>query len=125
MRDAREVAKVRAAEAKLMAALPDGTLMRRAATGLAAVCAQLLGHVYGSRAVVLAGSGNYDFKGELAYHLSDHWFAGGFLSLNNTRDYNSQVAGFFIRFTSRPQVEYDNGPTGLYSWDGLRPYLAP
>src|ERR1700760_3233390 len=58
MREAREVAKVRAAEAKLMAALPDGTLMQRAATGLAAVCGQLLGRIYGSRAVVLAGSGD-------------------------------------------------------------------
>ena len=58
MRDAREVAKVRAAEAELMAALPDGTLMQRAATGLAAICAQLLDGVYGARVLVLAGSGD-------------------------------------------------------------------
>jgi hydroxyethylthiazole kinase-like uncharacterized protein yjeF len=58
MREAREVAKVRAAEAKLMAAWPDGTLMQRAATGLAVICGQLLGRRYGSRAVVLAGSGD-------------------------------------------------------------------
>ena len=77
---------------------------------------------YSAESVV---SGNYDFRGELSYHLSDHWFAGGFLTLNNTRDYDSQVAGFFIRWTNRPQVESDNGPTGLYPWDGLRPYLAP
>ena len=42
MRDAHDVATVRAAEAELMAALPDGTLMQRAAAGLAAVCADLL-----------------------------------------------------------------------------------
>lgn len=77
---------------------------------------------YSSQSVV---SGNYDFKGEVAYHLTDHWFAGGFLSLNNTRDYNSQVVGFFVRWTNRAQVESDMGPTGLYPWDGLRPYLAP
>jgi hydroxyethylthiazole kinase-like uncharacterized protein yjeF len=58
MRDAREVAKVRAAEAELMARLPAGALMQRAATGLAAVCVQVLGHVYGARVVVLAGSGD-------------------------------------------------------------------
>jgi hydroxyethylthiazole kinase-like uncharacterized protein yjeF len=58
MRDAHEVAKVRAAERELMAKLPDGTLMQRAATGLASVCAKLLGRVYGSRVVVLAGSGD-------------------------------------------------------------------
>jgi ADP-dependent NAD(P)H-hydrate dehydratase / NAD(P)H-hydrate epimerase len=58
MRDAHEVAKVRAAERELMAKLPDGTLMQRAAAGLASVCAKLLGHLYGSRVVVLAGSGD-------------------------------------------------------------------
>ncbi len=77
---------------------------------------------YSAQSVV---SGNYDFKGEMAYHLSDHWFAGGFLSLNNTRDYDSQVVGFFIRWDVRPQRESDLGPTGLYPWDGLRPFLAP
>ena len=42
-----------------MAALPAGTLMQRAATGLAAVCAGAgPPEVYGSRAVVLAGSGD-------------------------------------------------------------------
>ena len=62
MRDAYQVAAVRAAERALMQIVPDGALMARAATGLAAVCASLLtrypGHVYGTRVVVLAGSGD-------------------------------------------------------------------
>jgi hydroxyethylthiazole kinase-like uncharacterized protein yjeF len=62
MRDAYEVAAVRAAERVLMELVPAGALMGRAATGLAAVCASLLsqepGHVYGARVVVLAGSGD-------------------------------------------------------------------
>ncbi|MFE4514067.1 NAD(P)H-hydrate epimerase, partial [Kitasatospora sp. NPDC056783] len=62
MRHAHPVETVRAAEAALMARLPEGTLMRRAAAGLAATCARLLarrrGRVYGSRVVVLAGSGD-------------------------------------------------------------------
>jgi ADP-dependent NAD(P)H-hydrate dehydratase / NAD(P)H-hydrate epimerase len=41
-----------------MAGLPPGALMQRAAAGLAAVCAGLLPRVYGSRVVVLAGSGD-------------------------------------------------------------------
>ena len=77
---------------------------------------------YSAQTVV---SGNYDFHGQMAYHLSDHWFAGGFLSLNNTRNYNNQVVGFFVRWDSKQQTESDVGPTGLYPWDGLRPYLAP
>jgi ADP-dependent NAD(P)H-hydrate dehydratase / NAD(P)H-hydrate epimerase len=58
MRQAHEVSKVRVAEGELMAKLPAGALMQRAAAGLASVCAALLGRVYGSRVVVLAGSGD-------------------------------------------------------------------
>lgn len=52
------VDEVRAAEDALMARLPEGALMQRAATGLATVCARLLDGVYGARVVVLAGGGN-------------------------------------------------------------------
>jgi ADP-dependent NAD(P)H-hydrate dehydratase / NAD(P)H-hydrate epimerase len=58
MRTAHTVAVVRTAERALMASLPDGTLMQRAAAGLAATCASLLDRVYGARVVVLAGSGD-------------------------------------------------------------------
>jgi ADP-dependent NAD(P)H-hydrate dehydratase / NAD(P)H-hydrate epimerase len=70
MRNAHAVAGVRAAEGALMALLPEGALMQRAAAGLAAACAGLLsradragrpgraGGVYGSRVVVLTGSGD-------------------------------------------------------------------
>ena len=62
MRDAYQVGAVRAAEHALMETVPDGTLMGRAAAGLASVCAALLrrepGYVYGARVVVLAGSGD-------------------------------------------------------------------
>jgi len=62
MRDAYQVEAVRAAEHALMELVPDGTLMGRAAAGLASVCAALLraapGHVYGAHVVVLAGSGD-------------------------------------------------------------------
>jgi ADP-dependent NAD(P)H-hydrate dehydratase / NAD(P)H-hydrate epimerase len=62
MRDAYQVAAVRAAEHALMEIVPDGALMSRAAAGLASVCAALLrrypGHVYGTRVAVLAGRGD-------------------------------------------------------------------
>jgi hydroxyethylthiazole kinase-like uncharacterized protein yjeF len=51
-------AEVRAAEAPVLAATPEGALMQRAATGLATVCARLLGGVYGRGVVLLVGSGN-------------------------------------------------------------------
>lgn len=58
MRNAHQVAAVRAAEHELMAKLPAGALMQRAAAGLASVCASLLGQVYGAPVVVVAGSGD-------------------------------------------------------------------
>jgi ADP-dependent NAD(P)H-hydrate dehydratase / NAD(P)H-hydrate epimerase len=65
MRSAHTVADVRAAEQALMAKVPDGALMQRAAAGLAAICATLLDRVYGARVVVLAGSG--DNAGDALY----------------------------------------------------------
>ncbi|MGW5787365.1 NAD(P)H-hydrate dehydratase [Streptomyces sp. NPDC003757] len=62
MRTAYSVETVRSAERELMARLPEGALMQRAAAGLAAACAEVLGRVagrvYGSRVVVLVGSGD-------------------------------------------------------------------
>jgi ADP-dependent NAD(P)H-hydrate dehydratase / NAD(P)H-hydrate epimerase len=70
MRNAHAVAEVRTAESALMATVPEGALMQRAASGLAAACAGLLARaarspgtagtrgMYGSRVVVLAGTGD-------------------------------------------------------------------
>jgi hydroxyethylthiazole kinase-like uncharacterized protein yjeF len=58
MRPAHTVTQVRAAEAALMAQLPQGVLMQRAATGLAIACAQRLGRVYGAQVVLLVGGGD-------------------------------------------------------------------
>ncbi|WIM97177.1 NAD(P)H-hydrate dehydratase [Actinoplanes oblitus] len=61
MRQAWRVADVRAAEKTLMATLPEGALMQRAAAGLARRCALLLGDtggVYGARVLLLVGSGD-------------------------------------------------------------------
>ncbi len=58
MRGVWPVAQVRAAEDALMARLPDGALMQRAAAGLATHCAAALDRVYGARVVLLIGAGN-------------------------------------------------------------------
>ncbi|MEU3163576.1 NAD(P)H-hydrate dehydratase [Streptosporangium sp. NPDC006930] len=58
MRTAYTSDQIRAAEAALMATLPEGALMERAATGLAVICARMLGGVYGSRVVLLVGGGD-------------------------------------------------------------------
>jgi len=58
MRRAHTVSQVRKAEQELMARLPDGTLMQRAATGLAVAISNFMGFVYGARVVLLVGSGD-------------------------------------------------------------------
>ena len=58
MRSAHTVEQVRAAEAELMARLPAGALMQRAAAGLASAVLELLGGGYGRRVVLLVGSGD-------------------------------------------------------------------
>ena len=60
-----------------MARLPEGTPMQRAASGLAATCAQLLGGVYGSRIVLLVGSGDNGgdalYAGARLAHCGARW----------------------------------------------------
>ncbi|NUT12432.1 MAG: NAD(P)H-hydrate epimerase, partial [Nonomuraea sp.] len=58
MKTAYTADQIRGAERTLMARLPEGTLMQRAAHGLAAACADLLGRVYAARVVLLVGSGD-------------------------------------------------------------------
>jgi hydroxyethylthiazole kinase-like uncharacterized protein yjeF len=58
MRQAHTVEEVRAAEKELMATLPEGTLMARAAHGLAYAVIDFLGGAYGRRVRLLVGSGD-------------------------------------------------------------------
>jgi ADP-dependent NAD(P)H-hydrate dehydratase / NAD(P)H-hydrate epimerase len=76
MRQAHDVPTIRAAEAALMATLPPGTLMQRAATGLAATCSRLLGRVYGAKVALLVGSGD---------NGGDALYAGAFLARRGAR----------------------------------------
>ncbi|GAB3660089.1 bifunctional ADP-dependent NAD(P)H-hydrate dehydratase/NAD(P)H-hydrate epimerase [Nocardioides korecus] len=58
MRSAHTIEQVRAAEAALMATLPEGALMQRAAFGLAVAVADLLGGAYAARVLLLVGPGD-------------------------------------------------------------------
>jgi hydroxyethylthiazole kinase-like uncharacterized protein yjeF len=58
MRHAHTVEQIREAEAALMARLPEGALMQRAAHGLAYAVLDLLGTAYGRRVLLLVGSGD-------------------------------------------------------------------
>ena len=75
---------------------------------------------------------NFDLRGQVAYQISPHWFAGGFVSANNSRNYDSVSAGFSIHYLFRAQPSTVAGPTGLFPFegqhppfDGMRPFTVP
>jgi ADP-dependent NAD(P)H-hydrate dehydratase / NAD(P)H-hydrate epimerase len=70
------VRDIRAAESALMARLPAGALMQRAAAALAARCARLLRGPYGARVTVLVGGGD---------NGGDALYAGGRLARRGAR----------------------------------------
>ncbi|MGH3444260.1 MAG: NAD(P)H-hydrate epimerase, partial [Nocardioidaceae bacterium] len=95
MRHAHTVEQVRTAEHALMARLPEGTLMQRAATGLAGAVLDLLDHGYGARVLLLVGSG--DNGGDALYAgvlLARRGVAVYALLLNPDRAHGAGLAAF-------------------------------
>jgi tetratricopeptide (TPR) repeat protein len=68
---------------------------------------------------------NYDVRGQASYLLGPHWFAGGFFSANNARNYTSVSAGFSIHYMFRAQPATAATPTGIFPTEGLRPFAVP
>jgi len=133
MRSAHTVEQVREAEAALMARLPDGALMQRAAAGLAYAVIDLLGSAYGRRVLLLVGSGDNGgdalYAGVLlarrgcqveAWLLSDRAHEAGVAAL---RAAGGRVVRFSVRqgapSTTRPDVVVD-GIVGIGGRGGLR-----
>jgi hydroxyethylthiazole kinase-like uncharacterized protein yjeF len=134
MRRAWRVADVRAAEKALMATLPEGTLMQRAAAGLARRCALLLdetGGVYGASVVLLVGSG--DNGGDTLYagaSLATRGARVRALLLNPERVHLAGLAalrragGHTVRdLPDRADLVLD-GIVGIGATGGLRPPAA-
>jgi ADP-dependent NAD(P)H-hydrate dehydratase / NAD(P)H-hydrate epimerase len=131
MRTAYSVDTVRAAERELMARLPEGALMQRAAAGLAAVCADLLRRTYGARIVLLVGSG--DNGGDTLYagaRLAARGARVRALLLTPDRVHLAglaalrQAGGFTVRdLPDRADLVLD-GIVGIGASGGLRPDAA-
>ncbi|MER6459548.1 NAD(P)H-hydrate dehydratase [Streptomyces sp. NPDC001288] len=136
MRTAYSVETVRAAERELMARLPEGALMQRAAAGLAAACADLLGRVYGCRVVLLVGSG--DNGGDALYAgarlarrgagvaavllAPERTHAGGLAALRRAGG-TTVLAGAAEELILRSDLVVD-GIVGIGGSGGLRPEAA-
>ncbi|MEV6394176.1 NAD(P)H-hydrate dehydratase [Streptomyces sp. NPDC051907] len=134
MRTAYRVETVRAAEAELMARLPEGALMQRAAAGLAAACAPLLGRVYGSRVVLLVGSGDNGGDALYAGARLARRGAGVTAVLTGSRAHEGGLAallGAGGRVADDPFEALAvadlvlDGVTGIGGRGGLRPEAAP
>ena len=93
--------------------------------GLPCTTAQLAAHTCAQYAASSNTGGNYGLNAEGSYHINDHWYAGGFLSANNTNNYNTVTGGFFIRYLFRPQVQTEDYPSGLFPVEGFRPLRVP
>jgi cellulose synthase operon protein C len=68
---------------------------------------------------------NYSIISEGAYRVGDHWYVGGFITGNNTNNYNTVSGGFFVRYLFKPQPSVEGGATGLFPTDGFRPLRVP
>ncbi|MFI5689016.1 NAD(P)H-hydrate dehydratase [Streptomyces sp. NPDC051636] len=137
MRTAYSVETVRTAERELMARLPDGALMQRAAAGLAAACADLLGRVYGRRVVLLVGSG--DNGGDALYAgarlarrgagvaavllAPDRAHPGGLAALRRAGGTVTRPGGVAGDLIDRADLVVD-GIVGIGGKGGLRPDAA-
>jgi hydroxyethylthiazole kinase-like uncharacterized protein yjeF len=140
MRVALEVAEVRSAEQRAMSRLPAGALMQRAAAGLATACADLLGHVYGRRVLVAAGSGDNGgdalYAGALlsargaqvlALTLSDQVHPGGAAALRAAGGRVEPYAGGDRQLVGAGGTSLDlvvDGIVGIGGTGGLRPAAA-
>lgn len=120
-----------------MARLPEGALMQRAAAGLAAACADVLGRVYGSRVVLLVGSG--DNGGDALYAgarlarrgagvsavllAPDRVHAGGLKALRRAGGRVTGTDGA-VDLIERADLVVD-GIVGIGGRGGLRPVAVP
>jgi len=69
---------------------------------------------------------NYNMEAEGSYLMTEHWHVGGFLTVDNSRDYVNSRVGFYLRYVTHPQsLDSIMGPTGLDRRTGLRPLLIP
>src|SRR3954470_23333095 len=125
MRAAHTVEQVREAEKALMARLPDGALMQRAAAGLGYAVLEFLGRAYGARVLLLVGSGDNGgdalYAGALlarrgvqveAWLLSDTAPAAGTRALTD-------AGGRLTTSPDRPDLVVD-GIVGIGGRPGLR-----
>jgi tetratricopeptide (TPR) repeat protein len=103
----------------------DASLQNNLQAVLGCTVAQLSAHTCGEYPVSVDTNLNYAINSEVSYRFGEHWYLGGFVSANNTDNYNAVSGGFFFRYTLRKQHSSEGYPTGLFPVDGFRPLRVP
>ncbi len=103
----------------------DPGLQAGVQTALACTLAQTAARTCGQYPVSATTGFNYNVNSEVSYLAGEHWYLGGFVSGNNTNNYNTVSAGFFFRYTFRKQHASEGHPTGLFPVSGFRPLQIP
>lgn len=71
-------------------------------------------------------SANYSLDARGSYRITPNWYLEAFLSANNTYDYQQRMAGFSLKYMTRPHPGSDSAlPTGLFDVQAIRPLLIP
>jgi len=94
-------------------------------SSLGCTLTQLAAHSCGEYPVSGNTGFNYGVNAEVSYRVGEHWYTGGFVSGNNTNNYNTISGGFFFRYVFRKQTSTEDYPTGLFPVDGFRPLQIP
>ena len=103
----------------------DAGLQSNLQVNLGCTLAQLAAHTCAEYPVTANTSLNYAINSEVSYRFGEHWYLGGFVSANNTDNYNAVSGGFFFRYALRKQHASEGYPTGLFPVDGFRPLRVP
>jgi tetratricopeptide (TPR) repeat protein len=103
----------------------DAGLQANLQATLGCTLAQLAAHTCGEYPVTANTNLNYAINSEVSYRFGEHWYLGGFVSANNTDNYNAVSGGFFFRYALRKQHASEGYPSGLFPVDGFRPLRVP
>jgi cellulose synthase operon protein C len=72
----------------------------------------------------ISTSVNYSIGMKSAYRLSGNWLIGGFFDFNNSLNYTSTNAGFYVRYQFHP-TSPEAKPGELPGWNEIRTLILP
>ena len=73
-----------------------------------------------------SSSANYSLDARGSYRVTPNWYLEAFLAANNTYDYQQRMAGFSLKYMTKPHPVSETAlPTGLFDVQGVKPLLIP